>query len=272
MNNNQKKSDHFTKNAGVIISFVVGFYFIINYSNSISAGVKSGLIICGNIIIPSLFLFMVFTAFFQKSGGIFLVSKILSPLTRYVLGLDKSLGGVILLSLIGGYPVGGRLISSMVDEKQIPLNVAEKMLPFCVNAGPSFLITAVGVSMYQSFRFGVFLYISQITTSLLLLSLLCRRECRNICAKNQSVTIGFSQCFTSSVSQTVTTLMGLCGYIVLFSALTCVLHENNFIYNFLLNLHIGENISKVVSDLFIGLLEVTSGIVNFSSCSPRRIE
>lgn len=252
-------------NIGTIFAFITCFYLIINYSKSISSGIKTGLLICANIIIPSLFIFMVFTSYFQKSGGIFLVSKILSPFTKYVLHIDKSLGGVILLSLIGGYPVGGKLISSLVEENKIDLKTAEKMLPFCVNAGPSFLITAVGVSMYKSLTFGIYLYTTQILASLLLLSIFCRNTKNKSYGKEQNCNVNFAQCFTSSVSQSVTTLIGLCGYIVFFSALTSFLKDNNFIYNFLNNIHLSNSLSKVISDILIGLLEVTGGIVNFAT-------
>ena len=252
-------------NIRTIFAFIICFYLIINYSKSISLGIKTGLLICANIIIPSLFIFMVFTTYFQKSGGVFLVSKVLSPFTKYVLHIDKSLGGVILLSFIGGYPIGGKLISSLVEENKVDLNTAEKMLPFCVNAGPSFLITAVGVSMYKSLTFGIFLYTTQILTSLLLLSIFCRNTKNKSYGKIEKENFNFSQCFTSSVSQSVTTLIGLCGYIIFFSALTSFFKDNNFIYNFLSNIHLSDSLSKVISDILIGLLEVTSGIVNFAT-------
>ena len=54
--------------------------------------------------------------------------------------------------LIGGYPVGARMTVQLLDAALITQKQAQRMLFFCVNSGPAFLISAVGSAMLRSDR------------------------------------------------------------------------------------------------------------------------
>ena len=72
----------------------------------VAAGALSGVQLCLQTVIPSLFCFMVLTGFLINSGLYRLISLPLGPLTKGLFCLPPSMGSVVLLSLIGGYPMG----------------------------------------------------------------------------------------------------------------------------------------------------------------------
>ena len=68
----------------------------------VAAGALSGVQLCLQTVIPSLFCFMVLTGFLINSGLYRLISLPLGPLTKGLFCLPPSMGSVVLLSLIGG--------------------------------------------------------------------------------------------------------------------------------------------------------------------------
>lgn len=139
-------------------------YIIINlFTNPhiVAAGIKNGLMTSYCVLIPSLFPFLIISSFILKSNLSYYISKPLRGLTRILFKLPACTGATILLSLIGGYPIGAKLISILYDKQEITKSQAERMLCFCVNSGPAFLISAVGAIMLNSVKIGFFLFISQ---------------------------------------------------------------------------------------------------------------
>ena len=86
------------------------------------------------------------------------------------------MGSVVLLSLIGGYPMGAKSIAGLLEQGRLDRATAQRMLPFCCCAGPSFIITAVGSGMFGSAQAGILLYLVQLFVSILLGAVLGMRE------------------------------------------------------------------------------------------------
>ena len=71
------------------------------------------------------------------------------------------------LSILSGYPVGAKLVSSMYHNKQISKTDAYKLLSFCSVSGPMFILGTVGISFLKSYKAGIIILISNIIASLL---------------------------------------------------------------------------------------------------------
>ena len=126
--------------------------FLIMDGQTVSKGVVSGIELCLKTVIPSLFCFMVLTGFLLQSGLYRLLSVPLSPVTKHLFFLPSELGSVVLLSLIGGYPMGAKSIADLLNQHRIEPGCAQRMLLYCCCAGPSFIITAVGYGMFGSYQ------------------------------------------------------------------------------------------------------------------------
>ena len=219
----------------------------------VAAGALSGVQLCLQTVIPSLFCFMVLTGFLINSGLYRLISLPLGPLTKGLFCLPPSMGSVVLLSLIGGYPMGAKSIAGLLEQGRLDRATAQRMLPFCCCAGPSFIITAVGSGMFGSAQAGILLYLVQLFVSILLGAVLGMRErgqqrrmlCDPLPAQRTSDFMPMGQAFVLSVSQAVSAMGQMCGFVILFKALSDILSST---------LEGG-----VLSCLLLGSLEVTNG-------------
>ena len=147
-----------------VCTVVIGGLFLI-FGADISAGIRSGISVCGEVVIPSLFPFMILAEFVALSGASDTLSKPISPFTRWLFGLPKVTAAPILLSFISGYPVGASLARRLYDSGKISRSDAEKMLTFTVNSSPAMLIFAVGMGMLGGKEYGYLLYIVHILAS-----------------------------------------------------------------------------------------------------------
>lgn len=149
-----------------VCTVVIGGLFLI-FGADISAGIRSGISVCGDVVIPSLFPFMILAEFVALSGASDTLSKPISPFTRWLFGFPKVTAAPILLSFISGYPVGASLARRLYDSGKILRSDAEKMLTFTVNSSPAMLIFAVGMGMLGGKEYGYLLYIVHILASVL---------------------------------------------------------------------------------------------------------
>ena len=93
------------------VVLVSAFAFLIILRPEISLkSALSGVLLCGNVIIPSLFPFT-FCVLFIKSSGLLRFLKFLNPVTQKVFNQNFYEFTLFLLSLIGGYPLGAKLLS-----------------------------------------------------------------------------------------------------------------------------------------------------------------
>ncbi len=225
---------------------VVGFAFMILKNPEIcTKSAISGLVMCGSVIIPSLFPFTFCVLFILKSG---LLQKFKIPETY----------SVFLLSLIGGYPLGSKMLSeSQIERKNIAV-----LLNFCVNAGPAFIILAVGNGVFGSQKVGIVLFISHILPSLIM-AFIFRSSLLPTTEKREKP-LGLIDNFITSAAQSASTLINISGFVILFSVLCAYLDSVSEIMPFLkplsLVLEVTNGISKVRNIYLISALLGFGGI------------
>ncbi len=234
-----------------------------NYSSS---GISKGINFCANILIPSLFPFMVISAFIVKSGISLKIEKLMLPITKYIFNLPGCTGATIILSLIGGFPVGARGIKNLYDNKMITLEQARRMMMFCVGAGPAFVISVVGNNLLKNKDLGIIIFISQVIASILLgiiLGIYSRVKHIDVQkykkSKNKSIVI--SEAFTYSCLDSTQAIINMCSFVILFSSLIEIINNlglNSYLAELLSKLNIPSNISETLIPI---ILEVTNGCI-----------
>ncbi len=205
-----------------ISAFIFATIFIILiivFPTISSCGISHGLIISSNVIIPSLFPFMVCVLMLIKSGFT-IKSKFFNNILHKIFGQNFDMFFVFLMSMLGGYPVGARLINELHKQKAIDNKTANIMLTYCVNAGPAFVVSVVGAK-FNSNKIGIVLLVSHITASIIM-SILCSKELKhNNCqyklssVKNKT----FSENFVESVADASSSIIGICSFVILFSSI-----------------------------------------------------
>ena len=195
---------------------------ILIFSESCSKGALNGISLCLSVLVPSLFPFMAASSFIVKSGLAQKIGKPLGKITQALFGLSGSFAPFILLSVLGGYPVGAKCISELAKDGAVSQKEAEKAALFTVCAGPGFIINFVGQSLYNSKIIGVIILFSQIISVILLgiiINLFDRSKCKDCCCdKESSKPCSVGTAVVESALDSSKGILGICAFVVLFSA------------------------------------------------------
>lgn len=249
--NNYKLSFFFT--SGVVIVFCVLF---IAEPSVIIDGLRKGLTICGSSVIPSMFPFIVLSDFIIRSDYGNIIGKKISPLTEKVFRLPGVAGCAIIMSLIGGFPIGAKMTAQLYENGEITASQGRRMIIFCVNAGPAFVIGTVGTAMLSSRQAGIILFVSLSVTSLLTGFLSRFFADKAVIRPSKIKTVFNPNVLSESVSNSVQTMFNICAWIMLFSGFNALM--------------IRLPISKSATIWLTMLTEVTNGCMsaagNFPAC------
>ncbi|MDE6726498.1 MAG: hypothetical protein K2J80_00995, partial [Oscillospiraceae bacterium] len=142
---------------------------------AVSEAVSASAASCLEVVVPSLFAFTVLAIYLQKSG---LYRTALKPLTfplSKLLRMDEELCAVFVLSNIGGYPVGAKLLSELVKQGRLSQKNAGRMMCFCFGSGPGFMIGIAGMKIFGSAGAGLALFGACFASSLLIAAFVRQR-------------------------------------------------------------------------------------------------
>ena len=236
---------------------------LLAWSDIVAEGIRRGISICGGVLVPALFPFMVLCCFLSRSGAARVLSLPLAPLTRHIYKLPPDTGAAVLLSLIGGYPVGAKMISGLLEQERIDKTAAERMLCFCVNASPSFLISAVGAGMLRDIRAGAVLFVSHIAASLLLgAAVSLRTSMPPPAAARGRDHGGGTGAFVAAVADASSSMLAMCALTVLFSGLLALLSHSGLPG---LAAQVFSFDPAIMDAVAAGLLEVSGGCLAAAS-------
>mgnify|MGYP006900893582 FL=1 len=198
---------------------------LLHWPQAVSGGVSRGLSICSTVIIPSLFPFLVLAGFLVRSGVGAALGRRLERPVRFLFGLPGCCASAILIGMIGGYPAGGTAVGELVRTGQITQREGRRLLRFCVNAGPAFILSTVGAGLLGNMRYGLILFGAHIAASLLL-GILGRvmegKSSRKAPAEKRpkpEEKLPAAAAFVESVNAACRSLLYMCGFVVLFAAL-----------------------------------------------------
>ena len=220
---------------------------IMVYPSPSSQGILEGLNLCYNVIIPSLFPFTVVSLMLFDGNYINTLSRLINKASLKVFKVNGKQFCIYLVSLIGGYPVGAKLVENAYIKGEISKRNAEIMLAYSVNSGPSFIIIAVGTQILQNKNIGVILFSANLIASLIMAILLGRFISPQINTPdtvNNSLT--FSDQLVKSTYDACHTMFSICAFVLVFSSITKII-KSIFNYN-------------IISKIFCNFLEVTNGV------------
>lgn len=226
-----------------LTSVCVSIYFAIHYSKVCSKGVTNGLTLCITTLVPSLFIFMVIASFISFGELSELIGKPFGYITNKIFGLPKICASTIILSLIGGYPVGARCTQSLYESNKINLYQAKKLSLIAVSSGPGFVINFVGCSLFNNKKAGIILFVSQLV-GYFFVALLAGKLVKT---KSEDATLESSKNsgFVETVEQACKATINMCAMVILFSAILSITNE------------IFKN-SSLISDILSAVLEITT--------------
>ena len=229
-------------------------------------GAKNGLILCLNVIIPSLFPFFVLSSLAVDLGLAAYLGRLLEGIMRPLFRLSGSCAIAVVLGFVGGYPLGAKTALELYRQGLCSKVEAERLLAFCNNSGPAFILGVVGTGIFGSGTIGLLLYVSHFLASLLT-GLLFRfygrdtRSSRPVHTRTKPIAATtFSAAFSGSVVRSFASTLNICAFVTFFSAMLQLMTACG-VFSALAELLSLAGISpQRAPQLVAGLLELTSGV------------
>ena len=224
---------------------------------------KNALILCSDVLIPSIFPFLVCSNILVSLGAADKISKYAGKITRPLFSVGGSGALPIVLGFLSGYPCGAATVCSLYKNGSLTKNEANRLLAFSNNSGPLFIISAVGLGIFSSTSAGVILYVSHV-----LGAILCGIIFSFFAKKQESGTQQFAASAINSensISRAAESMLSLCGTVVFFSVVLSILRQSgviSFLTSFLCRLGLSTENAELFS---CGLFEITTAL--FSSAS-----
>lgn len=220
-------------------NFIIGMAFIcivavfMLFSNKGLEGALNGIWISYNVIIPSLLPLTVFSLIIFESN----ILKICKS-NRF---------SIYVMSFIGGFPVGAKIIEKSYINGDITKRNAELMLCYCVNSTPSFIVISVGLGILSDIRFGYIYLIANLISGMILFLIMSLFYENEVTERRTVSYKSFSEIFVNSTYEATNSMINVCGFVVLFSSINAILSS-------LINNNAIKNISLI-------FLEITNGII-----------
>ncbi|HOV43156.1 MAG TPA: sporulation integral membrane protein YlbJ, partial [Syntrophothermus lipocalidus] len=233
---------------GIIVTVLLAGFMIINPTLTIKSA-ADGIDLWFRLVLPALFPFFVASELLVQFGFVRLLGWLLEPITRPFFRLPGASSFVIVMGFTSGFPVGAFLTRRLLEEKLLNIKEAERLVSFTNNASPLFILGTVAVGMFGLPEAGYILagshYLANLTVGFIwgrmasdsseksnstgpqhqdrqasLLQVL--RACQN-----SHTSIG--KIMGDSIRKAIASVVGVGGFIVMFSVITRMLQALGFI-------------------------------------------
>lgn len=180
-------------------------------------GATEGIELCLYTVIPSLFPFIVLSAYIRGTfaGKRIRLLRSVSQWCKIPVGSET----LMLLGFLGGYPVGAEMVRQAYEDNFLGKEDAERMLGFSNNAGPAFIF-GMTWSLFESPYVPWVLWILQILSAFLVGHLLPGGSKEPM---RQSESHGES--FQHSLVRAVRVTTMICAWIILFRIIISFCHK-----------------------------------------------
>lgn len=223
--------------------------------------VSDSISVCIGTIIPAMFAFMAISTYIINEGLHSVIFKPLYFVLSRVIRLDKDSFSIFCLSLIGGYPVGIKLLREAVENAFISRKNAENNACFCYCISPSFAVTMIGLGIFSSAEAGMLVYLSNAAACILMAVLFGKRNNAPQITRSRS-----AGGIIGAVRSSAASLFTVCTVIVAFNVILCAITETLGVFGitlptFILGSAEISNLLRLPPD--VQLLPLISGICSF---------
>lgn len=232
------------------------------------AAARSGVELSMNVILPSLFPFFVLSTLCIRLNLLSSLNHLLGKLMQPLFHLSGCCSGAYLLGIVGGYPVGARTAIGLYESGQCSKEEAERMLSFCNNSGPAFILGVVGAGVFSSSKVGLWLYGAHVAASILVGILFRNHGYHGVALRSavqtHSKPVSFYEAFPEAVKSAFSATLNICAFVIFFTVVIRLLFLSGILkalagsLAFLLRDH-GVS-TELIEALLSGIIEMTSGV------------
>lgn len=199
---------------------LVGLFMLaLTLSDEISEASYNGFKFSLEVILPSLFPFMVLSDL-AAHQFCFEKSNTLSSIFESAFKINGRAISAFLSGMAGGFPVGAKSALELYKNGKISNCECERLMSFANIPSPAYVISAIGIGIFSSYKHGVILYFVCIFSSVI---------CGVLIGINKNYTennienVNDSYDFVSSVKKSATASVNLVFFISFFSAVSSLI-------------------------------------------------
>lgn len=257
------------KSAAAILTGISLLAMMLANAGTAGEACRDALEMCARLLIPSLFPFFVLSGFLNRVGLPGLLGRLLAPFVVRLFGVSGAGASAFVMGLMGGYPTGAAYIADMERSGSITAEEAERLLAFCNNSGPAFIVGAVGLGVFGSVRSGLILYGVHVFAAFLTgLVFRGKPPCQEI-QDEQLNSVDPALALVGAVRQAVTSILSVCGFAVCFSVLLRILDSGGTLTLFCGSVAVRFGFEpRFVRAMLTGLLELGNGAAAMQGLRP----
>ena len=237
---------------------LAGIVLFLLFPAQAAEGALSGLRLAAEVLIPSLFPVGVLSGCLLRMGPEAAAERLAGRAVRGLFCLPGAGALPLVLGLLGGFPLGARLVASLYREGRLSRAEALGLSALCNNAGPAFLLGVAGSALGDP-RLGAALMVVQ-ALSVLLVGLLLRAPglVPKTAPRRSADTPGFGDALLRSIGDTAGAMLTLTGTVVFFCAALACLEAALPL----------DRLPPLVRAAVSGALEVSGGVAALRGLAP----
>lgn len=237
---------------------LVGLVGLITYPAEAAEAVRNSLRLCGMSVIPALFPFFVLTKFWLACRPPKHTPQWLDRWMQRLFGVGGNGFSALLLSFMGGYPVGVSTAVSLYENGALSKHEAERLIRFCNNSGPAFFVGIIGGVVLRSVRLGLWMFAAHIAAAICCGLLFAEKAAPSARMKRITQTPPpMSEAFLGAIGASCASLLQISGLIISFSVAIALLEACGF---FSALCSVGLPAQEFLA-ILNGVLELSSGVL-----------
>ena len=256
------------KNIIKILVFCTVLTFLFTFSKYNTESIKDTILLFIYCVFPSLFPFIFFTEFVSNTKILDYISQNLGKVIVKIFQLSKNATSSIIIGFLCGFPSGAKHTINLYNQGKLSYNETKLLLSFVNNFNPIFIITTVGICMFNNIYVGILILISHYLSSILIGFINCKINHKTIIHEKSNNLNSFIQktnldykkiSIFFNVKQSITN-----AFIILTNILGFMLLFNLISYDLRIVLE-KIKIDKSIIDVVTSFFEVTKGTSNIIS-------
>ncbi len=227
------------------------------FAPSVCIGAASGGVeLCLSVVVPSLLPFFICSKMLVQNGFARYISKPMQFIMRPVFNVPGCGAFAMVVGALSGCPVGAKTVTELLKDGLCSKSEAQRMVCFCNNSGPLFIMGAVASGMLGYEKIGGLLYASHIISALLVGVCMSFYKRGDVLVR-ASATKRDERATLSSVMAESVSLMGyVCGFVIFFAVVVAILRQSGMI-----DIIGGKAADKSgLAGIIYGAFEMTNGI------------
>lgn len=227
-----------------------------NYAYAVTDGIK----LWAATLLPALFPYFFITSVLSSLSVTGKLSVKLSPVTKKLFHTGGITGYAFFLSTLSGYPVGAKTVAELKKQGLITETEAVRAAAFCSTPSPMFLISGVGALTFCDGRFGVCLFLCNLSAAIITGFIFSFYKRKDEPSKKAAIFNKANFSLYDGVYSSVVSVLVVGGVVALFTVFIAVLSDTGAFIPLNAIIGIFTDDERTIKGVSIGILECTNGI------------